>query len=437
MMVLILYLLTVWTGETVVTGPDLSLGNIGVDSHGNPYILALARNHSVPGNVYYLILYSRELGGDWKADTFETYGAEPLFINGDIAIDCHDRIWVIYSSVQQTGDDDYVVVACKDSIGWTRDTVDTGSCHSHSIATDSEGNPHIVFDSYDPPYIWRFAFYGYYDGSSWMKEFIDTVSNNHCSVDLDSDGTPHISYYHFGMPGRQDIWYTTKPDVWLYDEVDNTNSSWFWTTSISVGPDGLPGIAYTDPRIDEALKYAYFDGRDWNIDTLEAYGGICNSQKALDKDSLGQPYVVYAWAYKTWIAYKTTEWHKEVLPESPIEDSYGSMRIDRSGLIHVARLSYNDDYREIHYIYGNVGIEENRREGVESDFRVYPNPFGSRIKMTARKGKVDVYDISGRLVDSFRLQGTIEWNTSRLSSGIYFLRCETENSVTIKKVVKR
>ncbi len=437
MIVLVFCLLTVWTGETVVTGSDLSLGNIGVDSHGNPHILTLARNLSVPDSVYYLILYSRAHSGMWKADTFEAYGVEPLYVNGDIAIDCHDRIWVIYSSLQQGGDDDYVVVACRDSIGWTKDTVDTGSCHSHSIATDSEGNPHIVFDSYDPPYMWRYAYYGYYDGYSWVKEFLDTVSNNHCSIDLDSEDRPHISYYHSGAPWWQDIWYTTKRDVWLYDEVDHTYQSWFWTTSISVGRDGLPGIAYTDPRVDEALKYAYYDGRDWHIDTLELYGGICNSQKALDKDSLGQPYVVYMSGYKTWIAYKTTEWHKEILPESPMGDSYGSLRIDKSGMIHVARLSYHDDYQEIHYIYGNVGIEEKRHKGVESRFQIYPNPCNSTVTITGKKGKVDVYDISGRLIDSFQLQGTIEWNTSGLSSGIYFLRCATENSVTTKKVVKR
>ncbi len=433
-----LCLLMYWVSEIVTVGAGISPNNIAVDSRGNPHILVLARNENVPGYIYYLMLYSKNRNGTWDADTFETHGGEPLGINGDIVIDCFDRIWVVYKTGSQPGDIKYLVVACKDKSGWVKDTVDSGyTFYCQSITADSDGHPHVVYDNLIAPH--NPAFYAYFDGYSWTKELFDTmIGNFNCSVDVDSHGTPHISYYSYDIYTSQDnLWYATKPDEWSYDEVDITYTSWFRSTSIRVGPDNLPGIAYTDPGIDEELKYAYYDGNAWNIDTIELYGGLCNSQKALDKDSLGQPYIVYAWGYKTWIAYKNTEWHKELLPESSINDSYGSVRIDKNGVLHIARISRSVDYQEIWYIYGNVGIEEDVKEEIVTGIKVYPNPFSNKVIITSKKSEVDIYDISGRLVDSFSLQGTVEWNTSSLSSGIYFLRFKTENSVITKKLVKR
>ena len=96
-----------------------------------------------------------------------------------------------------------------------------------------------------------------------------------------------------------------------------------------------------------------------------------------------------------------------------------------------------------------VSVEDDYDETVPNEFSIsqnYPNPFNPSTKITyslpeAGNVKLSVYDALGRevklLVDKFENAGrhTVEFNASKLSSGVYFYRVEYQNNFTTKKMI--
>lgn len=96
-----------------------------------------------------------------------------------------------------------------------------------------------------------------------------------------------------------------------------------------------------------------------------------------------------------------------------------------------------------------VSVENDYDETVPNEFSIsqnYPNPFNPSTKITyslpeAGNVKLSVYDALGRevklLVDKFENAGrhTVEFNASKLSSGVYFYRVEYQNNFTTKKMI--
>jgi hypothetical protein len=461
---LIFLVLTSWTTETVMADSSLlEVPVIAIDASGNPYILTAKGRFVYPYLFYSLFLYSKS-NENWIADTFELYESNTDF--PDLTIDKDNRLFAIYSVLDLSDTTWYLIVASKDSIGWSKDTVEARlpqqglSFCCLSIATDALVRPHIAYDYYVDPY--PRGFYAFLDDSIWQKEIIDSCTNAYCcAIDVDSQNQPHISYFRMG----DNLWYAKKIDsIWYYEEVDHTNYASWWTTSICIGPDDLPGIAYKDPNSYE-VKYAYYNGISWHIDIVDSFGGAVETQKALDIDSMGKPYFIYdGGAYNSYLAYKDTgAWHKEILPLTPLVTKGwgGALRIGHDGTIHIARIATNDDYTysEIHYIYGTPeGIEEESQitnpESNIPNLEVYPNPFSKLINISfgigqsAKSIELKIYDVAGRLVKDFSrftldaLRPTLlSWDGTNdigqeFPTGVYFIRLESDKTTSTKKIIK-
>lgn len=109
---------------------------------------------------------------------------------------------------------------------------------------------------------------------------------------------------------------------------------------------------------------------------------------------------------------------------------------------------YFDNFRVVNYTDGPVGITQNGNE-VPSRFGLYqnfPNPFNpvTKIKFDLARStfvKISVYDVAGREISvpvSHNMNaGTyeMEFDASRLPSGVYFYRIETAEFTSIKKMV--
>jgi len=455
----IFFLLSAWTTEVVTTGPAQDDVLLAIDSFGKPYIV-------VTEFPFLLLFYKNN--GAWIADTFEVnecFGEA----NGtrDLAIGRDNQIWCIYTGYNSSIETYYQIVAHKDSLAWRKDTVEfygpsTVSPFTHaSIVTDYFGNPHITYtDSVSYSWAWLGGYYAYLNHGIWEKTLVDSFIyfTYGGAIDLDSNNNPHISYFR-GVEGiNEHLWHAQKYlTFWYREEVEHRNYyADLAVTSIKLGQNNLPQIAYTDASIDTCwVKFAWYDGTLWHIETVATEASI-GTQKALDIDSSSKPYILhFDIEYPTGaISYKDTGvWHKVSLPslDPPLTFGFpGSLRIGRDGTIHVTRLATNDDYtyREIHYIYGTiVGIEEGERlkaEGGRLELDVLPSVVrdNARIQFTIPEKQsinLKLYDIIGRevLVITGRLVNagnhSYSLNTSNLSSGIYFLVLEGEKESKIEK----
>ncbi len=76
------------------------------------------------------------------------------------------------------------------------------------------------------------------------------------------------------------------------------------------------------------------------------------------------------------------------------------------------------------------------------NFKVYPNPFASRITIQGTENiqNIRIYDISGKMVESIQVAGSrteLELSLDNLKSGLLFIQIETSKDTLIKKVIKQ
>jgi hypothetical protein len=124
--------------------------------------------------------------------------------------------------------------------------------------------------------------------------------------------------------------------------------------------------------------------------------------------------------------------------------------IDNNGLNEIVVSGNN--YTRI-YEYDGGGMEERTAYGVKhNEIQITPNPFSKLTTISfgtvqgAKGVELKVHDATGRLVKSFSLPTaysllpTITWDGTDdvgqpLSSGVYFLHLETQNSKIVEKIV--
>ncbi|MGB5463204.1 MAG: T9SS type A sorting domain-containing protein, partial [Aureibaculum sp.] len=90
-------------------------------------------------------------------------------------------------------------------------------------------------------------------------------------------------------------------------------------------------------------------------------------------------------------------------------------------------------------VYGSgqvtLGVEDHSLADLVS---VYPNPVENEFKINATANKVDIFDLSGRLIKSFK--GNFSENSSYdikdLKPSIYLIRIKADHGILTKKIIK-
>ena len=86
-------------------------------------------------------------------------------------------------------------------------------------------------------------------------------------------------------------------------------------------------------------------------------------------------------------------------------------------------------------IAGEEKIEENNFKNIN----VYPNPVTDRLYIDAEVEEVEVYDVYGRhqVTKTSSHQGDLSIDVSRLNSGVYFIRINTDSGDVVRRFVKK
>ena len=169
----------------------------------------------------------------------------------------------------------------------------------NSIALDSLGRVHISYLEFD--YLTRIYYlkYAFWDGNAWQRQSLAQNGDlpGKTSLVLDSNDRPHICYTYSRLGYPAVLGYAKwNGSAWESLAVDYGASG-----SLSLDNYDRPHISYSYPyfiiinnvRVSRSdLKYAYWNGQDWQTQTIE-YGGRIGEESSLALDGQMCPHIAY------------------------------------------------------------------------------------------------------------------------------------------------
>jgi hypothetical protein len=206
------------------------------------------------------------------------------------------------------------------------------------------GRSHVVYNS---PRL-HGLYYAWWDGQQWKKTLIDPSKTGHqTSIQLDSQGNPRISYYceeysDHGMARNLKYAYFDGKN-WYIQTVDHRAGTGKWN-SLALDREDHPYISYsvTTPG---NLALANFDGSEWQrslADPLNPKRGSKHSDGATSL-AIGadEPYIAYIDVAAQTINYawrQGSTWHQETvdsLVSVGADSDRLSLKLDRGGRPHL------------------------------------------------------------------------------------------------------
>jgi len=227
---------------------------------------------------------------------------------------------------------------------WYKMTVDPQGGTFISLVVDSKDRPHFAYNSL----FLSGLHYAYWDGTRWTKEVIDATRTNHMtSIGLDASGNPRISYYQEETPeGHYALllkyaYFDGK--TWYVQTLDHHITRGKFS-SIAIDSSGNPHIAYSDQGIGD-LRYTYFDGSVWDNlvpDSHHAENSYLGIGNSIALDPSGNPAIAYFDMSKRTV--KLTRWNGKIWKTEVVDQlvdvpSYAdrvSLKVDSQNVPHVA-----------------------------------------------------------------------------------------------------
>ncbi len=230
-------------------------------------------------------------------------------------------------------------------------TVSSGGSWN-SIKLDKLNNPYISHSDYQIP--GALLYLSHWNGSNWITEFVDSVDAGiYNSLCLDSNNFPHIAYEYSEYPTSPN----DTPDfklkyarfnssAWEITTVDSARGEEFafWNPSLQFDTLGYPNIAYEYfeggpiPYCTTRLRYAYWDGSTWQIETVDSSYQHTGKTPCLRFDSKGTPNIVYSVYWWIGLAKKSNQgWYihyiYDLYPDAVIADP--KCEIDSNDYLHL------------------------------------------------------------------------------------------------------
>ncbi|MCK4593788.1 T9SS type A sorting domain-containing protein [bacterium] len=466
-----------WLIETVDSAGDVgSFNSLALDSSNYPHI----SYHEVIGltGTGYL-KYARWDGAEWRIEIADSTGNAGVWTS--LALDSNDYPHISCSG----GDDSDLVYARWDGAEWQIEAVDETGYYT-SLAQDSSDHPHISY-YYESN---RDLKYARWDGDAWRIETVDTEGSvgHYTSLALDNSGNPHISYYDSTNGNLKYALWNEPPPVFSLLSPSDGETVHDWPLCDWEDAPDYPSVSYD-------IWYS-------TVSDFSSYSAVTNltdseyqfSDTELDYDT------TYYWKVRAWDGYEETwstqtDWWFYVAPEEGVEsvdlytdaknegiliawriegDTPSGLRVLRSVgdaepvAIHdnllpgsAERWLDNDVESGVEYRYW---LEVTDSDGLVSRFgptepvsileqppqlvlgEPYPSP--AREAVTIRYelpngcsgAVIEVYDLSGRRIDSFTLapqtgRGEVFLEVSEYASGVYTARLSTDKGSVSRRLV--
>jgi len=398
-----------------------------------------------------------------------------------MAVDGLGNVYVTGSSYGGSGNtDDYATIKFN-SAGvqqWVVRYNGTGDYwdEAYSIAVDGSGNVYVAGRSWGGVYSeYNYATIKY--NSAGVQEWVRRYNGPGNDYDranfmaVDGTGNVYVTGESFGSGTGYDYatikYNSAGVQQWVprYNGPGNN-----FDQALSLAVDGSGNVFVTGAsqgsgtsRDYATVKYSSLGFQQW----ASRYNGPGNSDDnatSIAMDGLGYVYVTgssYGGSgtsldYAT-IKYNSAggiqQWLQRYNGPGNGDDRANSLAVDGSGNVHITGSSYGgssimDDYATIKYSQPPTGVylESSNLPENFSLSQNYPNPFNplTTIRYEIPQTSfvtVRVYDILGRavevLVNEEKPAGKyeVEFDASRLSSGVYIYKIQAEEYVNVRKMI--
>ena len=234
--------------------------SISIDTNGRPHICF---GGYIGGNSRVFHAYSAS-GTSWS---FETIDSASIARGIDSAFDSAGRLHVSYVR----NNDESVNYAVRTGSSWSAPSMITNAGAETSIATDSQGFPHVALKVSSLP---SSVYYAAKTNGSWTLSRIETngvstTGNPGISIAMDTNGNPHVSWLNDDLSYSR-LMYATK-----------SGASWVKETIGSAGPCGQLLL-----KPDSTPIAAYFNRHDspWQLVVAVRSNGVWQRQ-AVEENS--------------------------------------------------------------------------------------------------------------------------------------------------------
>jgi hypothetical protein len=336
--------------------------SLALDSKGNPHIAysrcfendnysASCYNEADPSRNPHSYGYLGWDGASWKSSFFTDLYC--MNNNASLVIDHTDQPQIVYSRDHGLNSS-YLGYSLWDGSLWNNTTTQIypGIVYYVNLALQKNGDPCISYlrwseIKHSTAYgIWQLHYGCNWSGKDWWNGY--SVANlgfsynfygwdlksyfHYHSLALTDDGIPHISWNGIW----NDLNHATIVDgSWEITRVDQGKTGAY--SSLALDSQNHPHISYHD-RENGDLKYARWDGSNWQIETIDSSGivGLYTSL-ALDKD--GNPHISYidetngALKYAFWDG---SQWIIATIDDSGNSWRWTSLALDDSGFVHIS-----------------------------------------------------------------------------------------------------
>jgi len=321
------------------TGYGTSLALDGQDRPRIAYEYALAND----------LRYAAFDGTHWVTQTVDAFGITG--IHPSLALDAAERPRIAYRIAGTNYMDLLYAWTSPDNNGgaWITTTVDAwGDAGGEpSLELDGAGHPRVSYNRDNC------LMYAYDDGSGWQIEAVacgEGWYGWHTSLELDSQGYPHISY-QAAWP-NQDLMYAWYDGAQWQQETIDSEGMVGYSTFLALDRQDRPHISYYDAGL-YALKYAWHDGTAWHLAVVDAghvgQQGI-GKYTSLALDAADRPHISYyddAHYELRYAHFDGTRWLTETVAAGDyLTGAYTSLALDAQGRPHI---SYRGNGGYLHY----------------------------------------------------------------------------------------